>query len=225
MAKVKPIPDGFRSITPHLVTRNAARAIDFYKQAFGAVERYRMPGPGNTIMHAEITIGDSIVMLGEESPMCPENKCPASLGGSATTISLYVPDADKAFDRAVKAGAKVEMPVMDMFWGDRYGMVSDPSGHRWAIMTHVKDMTPDEIMKAGEAFMSSMGKQGSSKAPASGANKSSGAGSKGAGSKDKLTPAAAPSTKSAKPAAAKAATPSSAAPKATASNGTSAKKK
>lgn len=197
MAKVKPIPDGFRSVTPHLVTRSAAQAIDFYKQAFGAIERYRMPGPGGTIMHAEITIGDSIVMLGEESPMCPENKCPASLGGSATTISLYVPDADKAFDRAVKAGAKAVMPVTDMFWGDRYGMVSDPSGHRWAIMTHVKDMTPDEIMKAGAAFMSSMGKDGAGKSASGNASKSNGA-------KNKLTPAAASSSKApaAKPAAA-----------------------
>lgn len=197
MAKVKPIPDGFRSVTPHLVTRSAAQAIDFYKQAFGAVERYRMPGPGNTIMHAEIAIGDSIVMLGEESPMCPESKCPASLGGSSTTISLYVPDADKAFDRAVKAGAKVEMPVTDMFWGDRYGMVTDPSGHRWAIMTHVKDMTPDEIMKAGAAFMSSMGKDGASQGSSKGSSKSNGA-------KNKLTPVAASSSKApaAKPAAA-----------------------
>lgn len=196
MAKVKPIPDGFRSVTPHLVTRSAAQAIDFYKQAFGAVERYRMPGPGGTIMHAEITIGDSIVMLGEESPMCPENKCPASLGGSATTISLYVPDADKAFDRAVKAGANVVMPVMDMFWGDRYGMVTDPSGHRWAIMTHVKDMTPDEIMKAGAAFMSSMGKDGASQGSSKGSSKGAGNGaSKSNGAKNRLTPAAASSSK------------------------------
>lgn len=222
MAKVKPIPDGFRSITPHLVTRSAAQAIDFYKQAFGAVERYRMPGPGNTIMHAEITIGDSIVMLGEESPMCPENKCPASLGGSPTTISLYVPDADKAFDRAVKAGANVVMPVMDMFWGDRHGMVSDPSGHRWAIMTHVKDMTPDEIMKAGEAFMSSMGKDGMSKPTGNGAKTSS---ANGNGSKGKLTPASAPSAKSAKPAAKSSAPAPKTSSKTTASSGATTKKK
>ena len=215
MAKVKPIPDGFRSITPHLVTRNAAQAIDFYKQAFGAIERYRMPGPGNTIMHAEILIGDSIVMLGEESPMCPENKCPASLGGVTTTMSFYVPDVDKAFERATKAGAKIVMPVQDMFWGDRYGVVSDPSGHRWALMTHIKDMTPDEMMKAGEAFMSSMGKAGAPK----GASKSN-----GSSSKDKLMPASAPSTKSAKPVTEKSPAPK-AAPKAATSSGASAKKK
>lgn len=155
MANAKPIPDGFHSVTAHLVCRNAAQAIDFYKKAFGAEEIMRMPGPGGTVMHAEIKIGDSIVMLADENPQW-DSKSPLTLNGTPVSLHVYVHDVDKAFDRAVKAGAKVKMPVMDMFWGDRYGQVADPYGHSWSLATHTKDMTPAEIGKAQQEFFASM---------------------------------------------------------------------
>lgn len=147
MPKAKPIPDGFHTVTPHLVCKGAAQAIEFYKKAFGAEEIMRMPGPGGAIMHAEVKIGDSIVMLAEEN-LEWGSKAPTTLGGTPITIGLYVQDADKSFERAVQAGAKAKMPVTDMFWGDRYGQVTDPFGHVWSIATHTKDMTPAEIQQA-----------------------------------------------------------------------------
>lgn len=151
----KPIPDGYHSLTPHLVVRDAARAIDFYKRAFGATEIARMAGPGGKVMHAEIQIGDSRLMLADEFP---QMKCmsPLSIGGTGTTIHLYVEDADSAFKRAVDAGATTQMPLADMFWGDRYGQVVDPFGHQWSIATHKRDMTEAEMRKAGEEAMKQM---------------------------------------------------------------------
>lgn len=158
MADVKPIPEGFRTITPHLVLRDAAKAIDFYKKAFGAEEIMRMPGPdGKTVMHAEVKIGDSMFMLCDEFPGETRVAAPPSLKGTTVTMTLYVEDVDKVFQRAVDAGANVSMPVMDAFWGDRYGKVTDPFGHEWGIATHKQDLTPDEIAKGAQEFFASMG--------------------------------------------------------------------
>lgn len=150
--KVKPIPDGFHTITAHLIVGGAGRAIDFYKTAFGAEELFRMPGPdGESVMHGEIKIGDSIVMICDEFPeMC---RGPKTIGGSPVTLHLYVADADASFNRAVKAGCEVTMPLQDMFWGDRYGKLRDPFGHEWSIATHKEDLTPEQIgERAAAAF-------------------------------------------------------------------------
>ena len=146
-AKVKPIPDGFHAVTPHLVCAGAAEAIDFYKKAFGAVEVTRLPGPHGKLMHAQIRIGDSPVMLMEEMPEW-ETLGPKALKGSPVGIHLYVDDADAFVARAAKAGAKVTMPVSEQFWGDRYGIVLDPYGHRWSVATHVRDVSPKEMEQA-----------------------------------------------------------------------------
>jgi PhnB protein len=143
---VKPIPDGYHTLTPYMTVRDAARAIEFYKQAFGAVERGIMKGPEGKIMHAELMIGDSIVMLADEFPEYG-SLSPQSTGGSGMGLHIYVEDADSAFDRAVKAGATIEMPIGDMFWGDRYGKLADPFGHKWSIATHKKDLSLDEMME------------------------------------------------------------------------------
>ncbi len=153
---VKSIPKGYHSVTPTLTVRGAASAIEFYKKAFGAKEIMRFPSPdGKTIMHAEITIEDSRIMLNDESP---QMKClsPQSVGGASSGIFLYVKNADDVFNKAVSAGAKVTMPIMDAFWGDRCGGIEDPFGHKWTISTHKKDMSSKEIAKAGEEFMKSM---------------------------------------------------------------------
>jgi PhnB protein len=151
-AAVKPIPDGMHSVTPHLVCAGAADAIEFYKKAFGAVEGGRMPGPDGKVMHAQIKIGDSHVMLADEFPDYG-SVGPKALGGTAVTLHLYVPNADEVFQRALDAGATVKMPIGDMFWGDRYGIVTDPFGHSWSIATHMKDMTPEQMAAAGKAAM------------------------------------------------------------------------
>ena len=140
----KAIPDGFRTITPHIVVAGAAAAIEFYKKAFGAEVIRQMPGPGGNVMHAEIRIGDSIVMLNDEFPDYGALG-PKSIGGTATTLHIYVNDADAFMDRAVKAGAEVAMPLMDMFWGDRYGKLKDPFGHHWSVATHKEDLTDAEV--------------------------------------------------------------------------------
>jgi PhnB protein len=142
----KPIPAGFHTVTPYLVVRGAAKAIDFYKRAFGAEERMRMPGPEGRVMHAEIQIGDSILMLSDEMPDMG-SKSPQTLGGSPGSLFLYVQDVDRAFQRAVDAGAQVKMAVADMFWGDRFGQVVDPFGHEWGLATHKEDLTPQEIAR------------------------------------------------------------------------------
>jgi uncharacterized glyoxalase superfamily protein PhnB len=156
----KPIPEGYHTITPYITVKGAAKAIDFYKRAFGARERDRMTDPeGKRVMHAEIQIGDSIVMLGDEFPQ-GECKSPQTLGGTAVSLFLYVPDVDAAFKRAVDAGATAAMAPTDMFWGDRFGKLVDPFGHEWAMATHKEDLSHDEIRKRGAAHMAAMGTPG-----------------------------------------------------------------
>jgi PhnB protein len=156
----KPIPEGHRTVTPYLTLKGAAKAIDFYKRAFGAHEEGRMDTPdGKSVVHAEIRIGDSMVMLSDEIPgMGPRS--PEALGGTTASIFLYVPDVDAAFKRAVDAGAKAIMPPTDMFWGDRFGKLADPFGHQWAMATHTEDLSDEEIRKRGAAAMASMGRPG-----------------------------------------------------------------
>jgi PhnB protein len=146
-AKVKPVPDGMRTVTPHLVCAGAADAIEFYKKAFNARELARLPGPDGKLMHAMIRIGDSDVMLMDE---CPEwgSLGPKSLKGSPVTIHLAVENVDAVAERAVAAGAAIKMPVQDMFWGDRYGVLEDPFGHQWSVATHIRDLSAEEIQKA-----------------------------------------------------------------------------
>lgn len=149
---VKPIPDGYHTLTPYMTVRDAARAIDFYKKAFGAVERGVMKGPEGKVMHAELTIGDSIFMVADEFPEYG-SLSPQSTGGAGMGLHIYLEDVDSAFDRAVQAGASVEMPVSDMFWGDRYGKLADPFGHKWSIATHKRDMSPQEMEEEMKAQM------------------------------------------------------------------------
>jgi len=156
---VKPIPEGYRTITPYLTQRDAAQAIEFYKKAFGATETSRFSGPGGSIMHAGLKIGDSLFFLNDEMPMPGGTRSPQSIGGTPVTINLYVPDCDKIYKQAIAAGAKQVMPLDDQFWGDRYGVVDDPYGHRWAIATHKEDLTPEELDKRGKEFMAKMAKQ------------------------------------------------------------------
>lgn len=147
MSSVKPIPDGFHSVTPYLSIRNAAKAIDFYKRAFGAQVRYQMATPdGQKVAHAEITIGNSIVMLCDEMPEFG-NKSPEALGGSPVNFAVYVQDADAVFKKAIDAGATVVRPIADQFYGDRAGCVRDPFGHGWTLMTHKEDVPPEEMEK------------------------------------------------------------------------------
>ena len=157
MAKPKPIPDGHRTVTPYLTVQGAAKAIEFYKRAFGAHDEGRMDSPdGKRVIHAEIRIGDSMVMLSDEFPgMGPRS--PQVLGGTTASIFLYVPDVDASFKRAVDAGAKALMPPTDMFWGDRFGKLVDPFGHEWAMATHQEDLSDEEIRKRGAAAMANMG--------------------------------------------------------------------
>jgi uncharacterized glyoxalase superfamily protein PhnB len=144
---VKPIPDDMHTVTPHLVCNGAANAIEFYKKAFDAVELGRLPGPQGKLMHAMIRIGDSPVMLVDEFPDMGSFG-PKSLKGSPVTIHLYVKDVDATVKRAVAAGAKITMPVDDMFWGDRYGRLEDPFGHHWSVATHIRDVNPEEMQAA-----------------------------------------------------------------------------
>jgi PhnB protein len=147
MPQVKPVPEGMHTVTPHLVCAGAAEAIEFYKKAFGAAEMARFPGQQGKLMHAMIRIGDSAVMLVDEFPEMGALS-PTSLKGSPVTIHLYVDNADAAVERAVKAGAKVTMPVADQFWGDRYGQLVDPFGHHWSVGTHVRDVSTEEMEQA-----------------------------------------------------------------------------
>ena len=144
-------PQGYSTLTPSLILKDARKAIDFYKKAFGAEEIDVMAGPDGRVMHAEMRIGSSMFMMGEENPAWPTFKSAETLGASPISLHLYFPDADAAFRRALDAGAKVEMPVQDMFWGDRYGVLKDPFGHTWSFATHQKDLTPEEIRKGSEA--------------------------------------------------------------------------
>jgi len=151
----KPIPPGFHTVTPSLVVRNAAEAIDFYKKALGAEEIMRMPDPSGRISHAELKIGDSIIFLSDEFPNMPTTS-PQTLGGCTGGFYLYVPDVDKSFQRAVDAGGKATMPVSDMFWGDRFGQFTDPFGHTWSISTHTKDLSPQEMEEGAKKFYAQM---------------------------------------------------------------------
>jgi PhnB protein len=147
MSSVQPVPSDMHSVTPHLVCKGAAEAIAFYVRAFGAAELARLPAPDGRLMHAMIRIGDTPLMLVDEFP---EQGClgPQALNGSPVTLHLYVPDVDATVARAVEAGARVTMPVSDMFWGDRYGRLEDPFGHQWSVASHVRDLSPEEIAAA-----------------------------------------------------------------------------
>jgi PhnB protein len=151
-------PTGYHTLTPSIVVRDATAAIDFYKQAFGAVETLRMPGPGGLIMHAELKIGDSVIMLNDESPDMGA-KSPKAYGGTPVSFYVYVEDVDAAWKRAIDAGAKPTMPLADMFWGDRAGRLEDPFGHSWLLAQHVKDLSAEEIKKGQEAFFAQMPKK------------------------------------------------------------------
>lgn len=154
--KAAPIPKGYHTITPTLTCRNALEAIDWYVKAFGAEKRDVSMSPDKkTVMHAEVKIGDSIFMLNDEFPDM-NCKSPSSYGGTSVGMWLYVDDCDKWFERASKAGAKTIMPITEMFWGDRFGQVEDPYGHRWSIATHVKDLTKEEIEKGQEEWAKQM---------------------------------------------------------------------
>ena len=150
MSKAKPIPDGYHTATPYLIIKDAASAIEFYKKAFGATELLRMARADGKVMHAEIKIGDSPIMIADEFPEMGV-RGPKALGGSPASIFLYVGDVDAVTKQAIAAGAKVLMPVQDQFWGDRYGKLEDPFGHLWDIATHKEDLTPDEIHKRAAA--------------------------------------------------------------------------
>ena len=153
---VKPIPEGYHTISPSLTIDGAAEAIEFYKRAFGATERMRMAMPDGKIGHAELDIGDSVVMLNDAIPQSSVQP-PKQLGGTSVSVFLYVDDVDSVVQDAIDAGATVTMPVADQFWGDRFGTVSDPFGHHWAIATHVEDLTPEEIAARGQEAMASTG--------------------------------------------------------------------
>ena len=152
----QPIPEGYHSVSPSLAIDGAADAIDFYKRAFGAAERYRMPGPNGTIAHAELQIGDSVVMLSDPFPQSSVRP-PTELGGTSVGIFVYVEDVDAVFQQAVDAGATVTMPLEDMFWGDRFGSVTDPYGHHWSFATHVEDVPPEEMEERAKNAMAAMG--------------------------------------------------------------------
>lgn len=151
----KPIPAGYHTITPYLTLDEATDAIEFYKDAFGAEELMRMEAPGGKIGHAELKIGDSILMISDSFPQTT-TKPPSELGGTTAGVFLYVEDVDSVVNRAVKAGAEVTQKVEDMFWGDRFGSVKDPFGHVWSIATHVKDLTPEEIAEGAKQAMGAM---------------------------------------------------------------------
>ena len=153
---IQSVPQGFHTLTPHLVVRNADQAIEFYKRAFGAelvggIARM----PDGKVMHAMLRIGDSNLMLNDEMPEYGA-LAPVSGGSSSVTIHIYTPDVDRAFERATSAGAQVKMPLADQFWGDRYGVVADPSGHKWSIAAHVKDLSPEQMKAAMEEAMAKM---------------------------------------------------------------------
>ena len=145
----KAIPEGMHSVTPHLICANASEALVFYQKAFGAIELMRVPTPEGKLMHGSIRIGDSVVMLTDEFPQMGALG-PKARNGTSVTIHLFVEDVDAAFARAVRAGATVKMPVQDMFWGDRYGLIEDPFGHSWSLATHQRDLTAEEIQEAAK---------------------------------------------------------------------------
>lgn len=151
MSSVKPIPSAHHTVTPYLAIKNAAKALEFYKEAFGATESYKLMLPDGRLGHAEIRLGDSVIMLADEFPEYG-GKSPATLGGSPVSIHLYVEDADAFFNKALAAGAKERKPVMDQFDGDRSGELQDPFGHLWWVATHKEDVTPEELQKRVQAM-------------------------------------------------------------------------
>ena len=153
--KVQAIPAGFHTLTPHLTVRDADKAIEFYKNALGAEILGVARMPDGKVMHASLRIGDSMLMLNEEMPEYG-GLSPLSLGGTGVTVHIYSNNVDEAFNRAVSAGAQVKMSLMDQFWGDRYGLVADPFGHKWSLATHVKDMSPEEMQRAQDGAMANM---------------------------------------------------------------------
>ena len=155
--QVKAIPDGYHTVTPGLTVRDGAKAIEFYQQAFGAQQVFRMDKPDGRLMHAELKIGNSVIMLGEEY-LQQGCQSPESLKGTPVSFYLYVADADAAFAQAIAAGAKAIKPVSDMFWGDRQGDVTDPFGHRWSVATHKEDLTPEQIGQRSQEFFASLAK-------------------------------------------------------------------
>ena len=155
----KAIPEGFQTVTPYITVRDAGKAIEFYKRAFGARERFAMPGPdGKGVMHAELQIGNSVMMMGEENPN-ESCKSAETVGGSPVSFYIYLENADEAFGNALKAGAETKMPVQDMFWGDRVGTVQDPFGYQWSLATHTKELTPQEIEEGARAWFARMAKK------------------------------------------------------------------
>jgi|SRR5215471_10146069 len=154
---VKPVPDGYHTITASLTCKDAAKAIDFYKKAFGATERLRMNSPDGSVMHAELQIGDSLLFLGGEFPGMAAAPADGALPSSG--LYLYVEDADALFNQAVATGCQVTMPLTNMFWGDRYGKVVDPFGHHWGISTRVEEVSPEEVERRGQEWMASLATQ------------------------------------------------------------------
>ena len=152
----KAIPEGFHTVTPMFVFKDVRKAIEFYRRAFGAEELFVMPGSdGKGVMHAEVRIGNSIIMMGEENPQEP-CKSAETIGGSPVSFYIYLENVDEAFRTALAAGAEARMPVQDMFWGDRAGTVQDPFGHDWTLASHIKDLTPQEIQQGAEAFFAQL---------------------------------------------------------------------
>jgi PhnB protein len=152
---VKPIPDGYHTVTPYLAVDDAAAAIEYYKKAFGAKERMRMEAPGGKVGHAELEIGDSLVMLSDPLPQAT-TRSPKELGGTSAGVFMYVEDVDAVVKQAVDAGATVTMEVADQFWGDRFGTVQDPFGHIWSVATHVEDVPPEEMAERAKTAMAAM---------------------------------------------------------------------
>jgi PhnB protein len=152
---VKPIPEGYRTVTPYLAVDGAKKALEFYKRAFGAKERLVMPGPGDTIGHAEIEIGDSLVMVSDPFPQSTI-KAPTEVGATTAGVFLYVEDVDEAFKRAIDAGAQEGSAPENMFWGDRFASVTDPFGHQWQMATHVEDVSPEDMAERAKEAMASM---------------------------------------------------------------------
>jgi PhnB protein len=154
------VPEGYRTVTPYLVISGAAQAIEWYKKALNAQEIARMPMPDGRLMHAEIKIGDSFIMMSDEFAEMDGNKAPKNLGGTAVSLHLYVPDCDAIYNQAVGAGAKGKMPPMDMFWGDRFGKLTDPFGHDWSVATHIEDVSEVEMERRVQEWTSKMAGEG-----------------------------------------------------------------
>jgi PhnB protein len=152
---VKPVPEGFHTLTPYLAVENAADAIEYYKKAFGAEEKFRMDAPGGKIGHAELQIGDSLIMLSDPFPQS-STKTPSELGATTGSVFMYVEDVDAVVKQAIDAGATVTMEVADQFWGDRFGTITDPFGHMWSIATHIEDVPLEEMAERAKAAMAAM---------------------------------------------------------------------